>query len=143
MNSQAEVDVLEKALGVQVPAVYREFLAAYPDSLGRARYSDDTETGGPKDFEMLSSCNRIQRLNQRTRKYWSRSDYAEAPLPESYLLIGEDGSGNLYAIDTAESSGQVLEFDHELGEWTQRAPSLEEFGRQLLDAAAELRSAQN
>jgi hypothetical protein len=117
-------------------------LTDYPRELNQARYSEGSECDGPKDFELLSTCKKIQELNHWFRKHWSESDYAEVAFPDSYLLVGDDGCGNLYAIDTAKTNGPVFEFDHEVSEWSNRARSLEEFGRQLLEMAAELRRRQ-
>jgi hypothetical protein len=74
------------------------------------------------------------------RALWGKSDYADKPIPESYVLIGEDGCGNLFAIDTTIIGlCPVFEFEHEEGEWTQRAQSLEDFAQQLLQSAVEPR----
>lgn len=127
------IDELEKKVGLILPQQYRTFLENYPQWLAQHKYSDDPKFGGPSDFELLSDLKQIAKLNRCWRKLWAESDYAEIPFPKSYLLIGEDGCGNIFAIDT-QSTGKetVLEFDHELMQWESCADSIGDFANKLV-----------
>jgi hypothetical protein len=131
---------LTAALSVPLPQQYRDFLLHYPPELRQAKYFDNAKHGGPADFELLADPQQIVEFNQREREFWPESDYADVEFPSSYLLIGHDGCGNLFAIDTSVTGAcPVIEFDHELSQWSRRTETIDQFARQLQDIAIDSR----
>jgi hypothetical protein len=131
---------LESEFKIALPPEYRRFMESYPTELAGALYSNNPKMGGPCNFELQIDLQRVVDLNHEIRDLWPESDYADTPFPESYFLIGDDGGGNVFAIDTAKSADCVVfEFDHEVGNWNTRANSIQEFAEQLLGYAKQLR----
>lgn len=120
---------LEMKLGVQLPAKYQGILQTYPSRL----LPSDDSSDSPANWELLAKPRHVLKLNRRERRRWRRADYGKQPFPASYVLIGHDGGGNLFAIDAAsnDQACPVLEFDHEIPEWRRCADSLEEYMSQL------------
>jgi hypothetical protein len=126
MKAANDPQGLERELGVQLPAQYMALLAGYPEEL----------LDGAADFELLANVDRIVELNREMRRLWPESDYD--PIPETYLIIGEDGRGNLFAIDLSRGDDSpVFEFEHEENSWHSRAESLDSYTRQLIKLADE------
>jgi hypothetical protein len=134
---------LEREFKIALPEAYRQILENYPADLSAAQYSDNPKMGGPSNFELHSDLQRIGELNLELRKLWPDSDFADTPFPDSYFLIGEDGGGNYFAVDTAKSKeSPVYEFDHEESVWNRRAKSLREFADQLIKFAEKVRKSE-
>jgi hypothetical protein len=118
------VDFDEPSYRSKLPAAYRDLLASYPKELAA--------TAG--EWELLANLEDAIELNRKMRRLWPHSDYRKRPIADSYFLIGQDGGGDLYAIDLAlGNSTPVLEFDHERAKWRPRAASLSDFVKQLKD----------
>lgn len=118
------------SLGYQLPQTYCELIENYPEAMKKLGVDD---YGGPADFELLSCPQDVVELNKRERQRWSSSDYAETEFPESYLLVGHDGCGDLYAIDLDDSEPcDVLQFEHDKPSWGKVAESLKQFVSVLL-----------
>ena len=131
----AAIDIasLEQEHGTSLPEAYKQLLQNYPAKLSSLNYFNDPEFGGPSDFELLKDLEKISKLNKEEKEFWPESDYADTPLPPTYFFIGNDGGGDLFAIDTAgDTLSPVLRFDHEEGIWETGAESLDEFVKQLI-----------
>ena len=122
-----EVEFDEAAYRARLPKSYRRLLENYPAELSAAT----------ADGELLASLDDAVELNREMRRLWPQSDYRKRPIALSYFLIGQDGCGDLYAIDLDQGeSSPVLEFDHERAKWRPRAGSLEEFVDQMKELDA-------
>jgi hypothetical protein len=113
--------ITPKYAAMLLPA-YRDLLTHYSEELAA--------TAG--ELELLANLEDAIELNREMRRLWPQSDYRKRPIADSYFLIGQDGGGDLYAIDLAlGDSTPVLEFDHERAKWRPRAASLSDFVKQI------------
>jgi hypothetical protein len=135
------LEELEKSLKIRLPVCYKHLLTHYPHELYACNYFGDPEQGGPRNFELISNFDDILKLNRRERNRWSKGEYATVPLLATYVFIGHDGSGDLFAIDAAElESCPVWKFDHENGHWQKQFASIDKFCQYLLVFAKKLNS---
>lgn len=93
MHEESIVQI-EQQLGRQLPAAYREVLRHYPPPL--------REPGefGPFYYELYGDAQRLVDANSGKSELWKDR-------PAEYLVIGDNGCGNVYAIDTADPSAPV------------------------------------
>ena len=102
--NEADVNKIEKELAVKLPASYRHLLLHFP-----VEFEADT-TDGPlwDDADALIERN----LELREARRSMGVDYK--PLPDHYLLIGEDGAGWQHLIDlrTDPPIVHIMEFEN-------------------------------
>jgi hypothetical protein len=109
---------IEVCFGLRLPAEYCELLLAYPREL-------PTNVQGT---ELLSHPADITNENRSVRAgpLWG------VEWPSQYFVVGDDGAGNLYCIDTQQSPAPVLFFDHDDRSFRQEAPSLAQWIPELV-----------
>lgn len=109
--TETEIQELETATGCQLPAVYRELLLNYPQ-----RLTDLATTLGIEELELL----------YHTRESLSRvnlddPEYLRSIFPPHCFVIGENGGGDYYAIDTRSAAGAVYMSGPHWGEYPEDA----------------------
>ena len=113
--TEAELVHIEAELDIELPSTYRKFIANYPAMLLRPG-TDATK------FELLNSPDNIIKLNQVVRS-WSSFDW-----PDEYLVIGQSGCGDYYAIDVDDEYSPVYLWNHEIGDFAVEEQT-DSFGR--------------
>ena len=116
-----EVDELEDDLGVEIPDHYRDFLTRFPEELSAAK----KPSGRLVDFQLLDTRKKIVRANN---SIWD----ALAEQIEDRIVIGEDGGGNCYLIDSDDSDPSVYFWSHETNTIEEVASSILEFGHAVV-----------
>lgn len=115
-----DLDRIEKALGIRLPAVYRKLVAPFPIPA----YAGNTDTELWDDVEALIELNRELRSGRRT-----------SPWPEHIFAIGRDGSGCASAIDLRDPMAPVWWADRchlDVVGTAQESPSLAVWAEQRL-----------
>ena len=117
--TETTVGSIEDELGVELPDLYRDFLASYPKPLLA------TPAAG---FEVQCDPARIVTMNKQIDE-----NHVEG-WRDSFLAIGESGCGDYYAIDLNEDDGEVYFWNHETAEVEEDEgfPSLIEFAGHFL-----------
>src|SRR5262245_57309362 len=105
--TEAELASIESALGVVLPAYYREFMLNYPADLLAASYGPDGEPGKPADDWLHWKPETVIRENQAARKYLGIPGWEGKvePWPTRWFVIANDGGGADWYIDLAASEG--------------------------------------
>jgi len=131
---EAAIARVERELGIELPADYREFLGKqnggepesnfFPagDGFGHVRY---LYSAGPTEVEDIDD------LEEAARAYWPPSRPGD-PIDPSFLPIGEEDVGNVICLKVrGEDYGAVYFWDHELavsvGPYTRLADSFSEY----------------
>lgn len=128
-----DVSKIELEIGLALPADYQQVLLRYPFASEGNAYCD--ELFG--DAGYLIDTNRAYREGSFFGQTW----------PRHYLIIGDDGAGNVYFLDLARESLSVFVADHETTSArnylavSEEAPSLgalvQQIRRQQAEAKAE------
>jgi hypothetical protein len=134
--TEADLANLEAALGVTLPAFYRQFMLDYPADLLTATYGPDGQPGEPADDWLHYKPETIIRDNQEARQHlaferWNGSAYAPDPWPTNFLVIGSDGGGDCWFIKLDEGSQMVWRYYHERGRYRLSAISLAQYADRL------------
>jgi hypothetical protein len=108
-----DLDELEARFAVKLPIDYREFLLAYPADLPAVI----------RGYELLDhpAMIAIENANVRDGLFWG------IEWPSHYFVVGADGAGNVFCIETTKHTPPVLFFDHDDRTFRQEAPSLVEW----------------
>jgi len=114
-----DIDSVEKALSLQLPAEYKQFITNYPRRLANTEAPDYACLD---DAAVLISENQAVRGGHFYGQEW----------PKDLFLIGTNGCGDSYAIDMTVSPVAVQFFDHERLEFVPFAPSLDSFVANLV-----------
>jgi len=112
MNA-AELETLEDSLGIVLPA-------SYVRVIGRLRRKP---LRGILAELLCTDAETVLSLNERVAAFPEWSD--------DLLVIGEDGSGNYYALRHDEEDAAVLFYNHETDEIQQCAESLDDFCKRI------------
>ena len=104
--SPADLNALERALGITLPAPYRATMERYPF----AAASQTAELALPDD------ATRIRELNEEYR----RSTLPTGPWPRTAFVIGEDGGESAYVLDLSRTPAVVQEYSFETSQFTDR-----------------------
>lgn len=109
--TETEIQELETATGCILPAAYRELLLNYPQ-----RLLDLAATLGVEELELLTH-------NQQSliRMNVDQAEYVRMFFPPHYFVIGENGNGDVYAIDTESPAGSVYMGGPHHGEYPEDA----------------------
>lgn len=113
-----ELSHIESVVGVSLPAGYLALQLAYPPELPIVA----------RGYELLSHPFHLLNENRSVRDGTLRG----VVWPPSYFVIGQDGAGNYYCINTAEAEPSVLFFDHEDRSFREEAPSLRAWVTQVV-----------
>ncbi|QDT30689.1 SMI1 / KNR4 family protein [Gimesia panareensis] len=109
--TETEIQELETKTGCQLPAVYRELLLNYPQ-----RLTDLATTLGIEELELLyHSRDSLARVNGED------PEYLRSIFPPHCFVIGENGNGDYYAIDTQSADGVVYMSGPHWGEYPEDA----------------------
>jgi len=120
-----------------VPVEYLQLIRDYPPELLNQPRGDD-EYGAISDVELPCDLDVVCELNAEARAQKILDpDGDEFIWPNSLLIIGENGSGDYYCIDTAGEVDGVLQYEHQPVEFFEIADSLAEFVSLLLDSVEE------
>jgi len=121
--TQEDIRELETFFGVTLPRDYRDLLLSYPAELPPV----------VKGTELVDHPTVLKDQNTSLR---------DGPLwgvkwPPQFFAIGDDGSGNLFYIDTELNPSPVFVFDHEDRSFRVESASLAEWIPQLVAVYAE------
>jgi len=121
--TDADLNRIESALGLKLPAFYRRFMLDYPQWLVEKQPDwSDVERG-----ELANDPERVIHFNQYVRGFEPGEFFDDRPWPPDYFVIGSEEEQNWYFLDLAGGSEAVLLFHHEQGEVRREAKSLAEF----------------
>ena len=120
---------LAKQFRVSLPQSYIEFMSNYPRGLSRS----GGELAEPvSDLHIFKSPERIRDFNLEVRDLGDI--FADDEVwPAAYFVIGHDGCGNFYALDTKNAKGKIVMFDHEEGDFEDVASDIRNFERYVRD----------
>ena len=132
---EAAIARVERELGFDLPADYREFLERQNGGKPELNFYDRQVTvryfysAGPTDDEYVDD------LETAARNYWPPSRPGD-PIDPSFLPIGENVFGNVICLKVrGEDYGAVYFWDHELavsvGPYTRVTDSFSEFFESL------------
>jgi hypothetical protein len=108
--SEAEVNLIEKTLGLSLPSDYREFLLSYGSSSFGNLVEFQTEAGKIPFSHFYGSKDGKQDLGKRIKTYQGR-------MPETLIPIADDGGGNQICIGmNGNEKGKIYYWDHD-NEW--------------------------
>lgn len=140
---KSDLNAIEKALQVDLPGYYKEFVLRFPKRLLEARRKMTWGEESPTDLEFLNQAKEIIRLNREVRDgedMVETADDSYKPWPETHFVIGHDHCGNYYAINIRRKSQAVLFFVPETARFEKVASSLNQFVDQLLNQVDECNS---
>ncbi len=129
--TEADVARIEAELGVKVPAHFREFVLAYPQSLRDAKFDYNSEPAS--DSFLFDDPQQVIDYNKGIREPGLLVvDGETAPWPAEYLIIGADAGGNFWCIKLGGRSKAVWFFEHEEGVFERQSKSLADHERYAL-----------
>ena len=135
----ADLGRIEAALGLCLPADYRELMLAYPPFLRESRYP--SPVGGlASDDLLIADPDRVIAYNRN----WRDDDFLlgeddTEPRLGRYLIIGEDCGGNCWCVKLDSDDRAVWFFNHEDGSLEPSAVSCAEHVEHLRQLLAEVR----
>ena len=136
--NEADIVKIEDYVGLTVPESYRQLLLDYPEPLASLRWSGIR----PTSFELFNKSKKILQENKfvRSSTFNMEDDSGETHTwPNHFLVIGESGGGDYYAINLKNKKAAVYFWDHETGGgFAKHAPSLREHIRKIFDQYFEL-----
>ena len=128
---------LEAMCGTKIPAEYIEIIRNFPEhlrDLPRSESGDESE-GLISQVEFIASLNDVLEINKEVRHgSIVGPDGQLFEWPEQLLVIGENGEGDYYCIDTDEEHDGVLQYRHHTLEFEQISESMDEFIELLTEA---------
>jgi hypothetical protein len=105
-----DIKRIERTLKLRVPRAYSILLSSEIDEC-------------VDEISLLRSPKQIIATNLQCRDF----EVDEAAWPRKYFVIGKDGCGNFYVLDSSKSDGAVLMYDHEQDAFIRYASSLKKF----------------
>lgn len=115
---------LEREFGVSLPKDYVAFLSNYPVDLDEVN-EDAGNVEAASDLYILNSADRLQSFNEEVRD--PEMTFPDDPWPKHLFVIGHDGCGNYYAIDTTKEKGAIWLFDGDDLEFQHVSADIAEF----------------
>lgn len=116
--TEKDLSELEALFALSLPSDYRHTLLAYPVELPLVVRGTEL-VDHPKVLK-------DQNASIRATPLWG------VRWPAKYFAIGDDGSGNIFYIDTDKNPSPVYVFDHEDRSFRVESPSLAEWIPQLV-----------
>jgi hypothetical protein len=126
--TDADLDRIESALVLQLPAFYRRFMLNYPNWLPEKQ----PDWSDVEKWELANDPDRVIRFNRYVREADAGEFFDDRPWPPHYFVMGSEAEQNWYFLDLAGGSEAVYLFHHEMGDVRQEAASLAEFPASLL-----------
>jgi hypothetical protein len=135
--TKADLDRIEAALDLKLPAFYRKAMLRYPRWLAEKQpaWSDVAR------WEFANDPDRVIHFNRYVREAEPGEFFDDRPWPPHYFVIGSEAEQNWYFLDLASGSEAVYLFHHEMGDVHQEAASLAEFPDSLLRWWADVQQA--
>ncbi len=127
--TNAELDRIESALDLKLPAFYRQYMLDYPLWL----VDKQPEWSDVVMGEFANDADRIIEFNQEVREAGPGEFFDDRTWPLHYFVIGSECEQNWYFLDLASGTETVYLFHHEMGEVSPAAESLDKFPDALLD----------
>ena len=129
--SDEELSSLESEFLVRLPESYRNFLQNYPRRLTEVSAEDEAIA----ELQLVNSYEQLLELNTSIRNpdYWF---FGEHPWPNHFFVIGGDGYGNHYFLDTSGEYPGVRFQDSNNWAVGHAASSLESFVERLEEGLA-------
>lgn len=126
--TDADLDCIEAALDLKLPAFYRQYMLNYPRWLPeqQPQCSDVTR------WEFADDPEQVIRFNQYVRSCSPGEFFDDKPWPRHYFVIGSERDQNWYFLDLRAGSEAVFLFHHEMGDVAQEAASLADFPASLI-----------
>ncbi len=127
--TDADLDRIESALGLALPAFYRRFMLDYPRWLAQKqpRWSD------VEKWELADDPERVIGFNRYVRGFRPGAFFDDRTWPNHYFVIGSERNQNWFFLDLAGGSEAVFLYHHEEGEVRHEADSLPGYCEYLLD----------
>jgi hypothetical protein len=135
--TEADVARIESELSVRLPAHYRAFVLAYPQSLREARWGHLQEPAFATF--LFDDPEAVIETNRRFRQPdLLPVGHGESPWPDDYLIVGVPlpchDVGDAYCVRLTGRSRSVWSFSYEEGgEFVRFSPSLADFERSVLE----------
>lgn len=126
--TDADLDRIESALDLKLPAFYRRFVLNYPQHLA----DEQPEWSDIEKWELANDPDRVIHFNQYVRDARPGEFFDDRAWPTHYFVIGSEQEQNWYFLDLQSESEVVYLFHHEMGDVAQEAPSLAAFPDSLL-----------
>lgn len=125
--TDVDLDRIESALALKLPAFYRRFMLDYPRWLPEKQ----PDWSDVEKWE-LADPDRVIHFNRYVRSFEPAEFFDDGPWPAHYFVIGSERDQNWFFLDLASGSEAVLLFHHEEGEVRREAESLGEFPAALV-----------
>jgi hypothetical protein len=126
--TDADLDRIEAALALKLPAFYRRFMLDYPRWLPEKQPAwSDVEK-----WELADDPDRVIHFNRYVRGFGPGEFFDDGPWPSHYFVIGSEAEQNWFFLDLAGGSEAVFLFHHEEGKVRREAESLAEFPAALV-----------
>jgi hypothetical protein len=126
--TDANLDRIESALGLELPTFYRRFMLNYPRHLAEKQ----PEWSDVEKWELADDPDRVIHFNRYVREADPGEFFDDQAWPPHYFVIGSEQEQNWYFLDLEGGSEAVYLFHHEMGDVAQEAASLAEFPDALL-----------
>ena len=129
---------LETLSGSPIPKEYEILVKHYPTELKSLKASAGMK---PFDCELFGNANRILKVNAFVRSDGFDifdDDGEPTTWPSRFLVIGEDGSGDYFAINLKRKKLAVFRWNHDSGQFENEASSMKKYIHQIFRLYAEL-----
>jgi hypothetical protein len=124
-----DLDRIESALDLKLPAFYREAMLSYPEWLAERQ----PEWSDVAKWDFADDPDQVIHFNQYVRSFGPGEFFDDRPWPAHYFVIGSEAEQNWNFLDLVSGSEAVYQFHHEEGEVRQLAPSLRDFPDALVE----------
>ena len=129
---------LEELTGLAIPKSYEILIDNYPTELKTLKADAGMKPG---DYDLFDNANHILKINKFVRSedfdiFDAEGDPTTWPL--RFLVIGEDGSGDYFAINLKRKKLAVFRWYHDTGGFDNEAPTMEKYIYQIFRLYAEL-----
>ena len=128
-----QLSKLEMMFGVTLPEFYRQFRQSYPRRLTEPTLREESIA----EREIVADYEQLIDLNQSVRdpNLWY---FGEHPWPSHFFVIGDDGYGDHYFIDTRGEHLGILFQDKYSWDIERKAESLDELACQIEEMIADV-----
>jgi hypothetical protein len=119
--TENDLDAIERALGVPLPAFYRRFMVNYPRwLLEKQPVGFDPVT----EWEFADDPERVIKFNRFVRAQEEGWFFDDGPWPDELLVIGSEADQNYFAVNLQSGDEAVQFWSHEDGSLRRIADSL-------------------
>ena len=132
-----ELREIEKQFNLKLPSEYVKFILAYP-TLPDSQDQKYLEERILRNASLVVSYNEFFR--EELLELVPETFDTTLPWGKHFLLVGSDGCGNYYFLDTTQSPAPVHFFDHETGELEYLAADIHGLYKHFIDTSNEVKS---